>query len=261
MKSIVSIAVFAGLVLSLTPVHAQVTVSGDQSVVNFSDPSRPGLLRVNWNTGSISVRSHAGKDVIVRSRAFDNRGRGRPAQDLNASRLSVEENNNVISITRGSGSPADLEIEVPVKTNLNIKALNGRAIVAEGIEGEIEVSSTNADVRLTNVSGSVIADSTNGNVIVSLRDMAPVRSMSFASMNGNVDVTLPSSTKANLRIQVQNGDAITEFEILLRPTLGQEAPQNRGRSSGRTTIGTINGGGTELALRTLNGNIYIRKAK
>jgi hypothetical protein len=67
-----------------------------------------------------------------------------------------------------------------------------------------------------------------------------------------VDVTLPSTAKANLKLRSDNGEIHTSFELqLLRPTLGPN----------RTLTGTINGGGPDLDLRTLNGNIYIRKGK
>src|SRR5262249_10111543 len=158
--------------------------------------------------------------------------------------LSVEESNNVIVVTRGNGTPADLDIQVPVRTNLNIKALNGRMITADGVEGEIEVSNMNGDIRLNNVSGSAVADTTNGNVVASLRDLAAGRSMSFASMNGNIIVTLPVSAKANVRIGTQNGETTSDFEILVAPSTA-----TRRGDRNRNLVGTINGGGTDIDLR------------
>jgi hypothetical protein len=256
MKRIVLIGLLLGMAC-VTALRAQDTAT-DRRVAHFSDTSRAGLLRVNWESGSITVRTHPGADVIIQSRAFQNRGRAaaRLGINLNPPTL-VEENNNVIVVTGGSGIPADLDIEVPVRTNLSIRALNGRSITADGVEGEIEVSSTNGSIRLTNVSGSIVADTTNGNVTAALKDLAPDRSMSFASMNGNIDVTLPSSAKANVRIGTQNGESFSDFEILVAPS---SRPVSRA-GRGRTMVGTINGGGAQLDLRALNGNINVRRAK
>jgi hypothetical protein len=241
----------------VAPAHSQ-DVNSERRVAHFSDTSRPGLLRVNWESGSITVRTHSGTDVIIQSKAFENRNRRGVLRgiDLNT-RTLVEENNNVIAVTGGSAVPADLDIEVPVRTNLSIKALNGRSIVADGVEGEIEVSSTNGNIRLTNVSGSVVADTTNGNVIASLKELAPDRSMSFASMNGNIEVTLPPTAKANVRIGTQNGESFSDFEILVAPSSRNVSRAGRGRNM----VGTINGGGTQLDLRAFNGNINVRRAR
>src|SRR5690349_11041936 len=112
----ISITVVLVLALTRTPAQAQDS-NADRLVVNFSDSSRPGLLKVNWESGGIHVRTHSGKEVIIHSQATDNRGRRGPTQRLN-SPMNVEENDNVIVVTRGPGPPVDLDIEVPIKTNL-----------------------------------------------------------------------------------------------------------------------------------------------
>jgi hypothetical protein len=86
-------------------------------------------------------------------------------------------------------------------------------------------------------------------------------------MNGNVDLTLPATTKANLRIRSDNGDAWTDFDLqqtqVAPPTV--EDARNRGGQfrivTNRTVTATINGGGPDLEVRSLRGNIFIRKAK
>ena len=91
--------------------------------------------------------------------------------------------------------------------------------------------------------------------------------MSFTSMNSNIDVTLPATTKANLKLRSDNGGTWSDFEIQLRSspitTLDdQRAGGGRYRiQTDRTINGTINGGGPDVDMRTLNGNIYIRKGK
>ena len=87
-------------------------------------------------------------------------------------------------------------IQVPVNTSLKLSCINGGNIVVEDISGEIEVNNINGGVKLTNVSGSVIAHALNQNVIVKLNKITPDKSMSFSSLNGDVDVTLPADAKA-----------------------------------------------------------------
>lgn len=87
-------------------------------------------------------------------------------------------------------------------------------------------------------------------------------------MNGDVDITLPPATKANLKMRTDNGEIRSDFEIQLRPISPPTVEDSRNRGAGnlriqtgKTTNGTINGGGPDVDLRTLNGNVYIRKGK
>src|SRR5262245_42562149 len=107
-------------VMSGAPGFAQDSNS-DRVTVSWSDPARPGLLKVNLLNGGVTVKTHTGRDVIVDVRS---RGAGRraPAEvgglrriDTNASGLRIEEQNNVMTIGSGSFGGrccSDLEIQV-----------------------------------------------------------------------------------------------------------------------------------------------------
>ncbi|HLH29583.1 MAG TPA: DUF4097 family beta strand repeat-containing protein, partial [Terriglobia bacterium] len=162
------------------------------------------------------------------------------------------DSNNVITINEPhSFGGGNLEIEVPVRTNLNLQSHNGSIISVDGVEGDIEATNHNGSVNMSNVSGSVVAYSHNGKVVVAFRDTAPDRPMSFSSMNGNVDLTLPASAKANLKMRTDNGTIWSDFDI----------QRKANPSGGKTVDGTINGGGADFDLRTHNGNIFLRRAK
>ncbi len=59
----------------------------------------------------------------------------------------------------------------------------------------------NGPVTLTDVVGSAVAPSLNGTVTASMRRVTPQKAMSFTSLNGQVDVTLPGDTKANRKVR------------------------------------------------------------
>jgi hypothetical protein len=269
-------AIFIILVIAVmspgAPVQAQ-----DTFTVNFSDPSRPGLLKVSLFNGAITVKSHTGRDVIIDAKGGgDRRRRSAPSTtpdglrriDSNGNDLSIEEQNNVMTVVaRNFSRSGDLEIQVPSRTNLNLTTMNGGDIVVDGVEGEIEVTNTNGGVVLNNVSGAVVAHSMNGRVLATLREALPDKAMSFSSMNGNIDITLPGTTKANLKIRSDNGASYSDFDIQLRPNAAPTVEDGRNRGgririqTDRTITGSINGGGPDIDLRTFNGNIYIRRAK
>ena len=142
----------------------------------LSNPGAPGTIELHLFNGSVLVKGTNRKDVSIRvthrgnDTAFERDAPPPPAgmRRLSAGRrgnLSVEEDNNRIEVrSRTVNGDMDLEIEVPVRTNLELRVVNGGDISVEGVEGSLEVNNVNGPVRLTNVSGSVVASSVNANV-------------------------------------------------------------------------------------------------
>jgi hypothetical protein len=109
-----------------------------------------------------------------------------------------------------------------------------------------------------------MASTTNGNVLATLLRVAGQKAMAFTSLNGSVDVTLPSSTKANLRLRSSNGGVYSTFDVALtaQPAVVRDTGRERGGyeiTMNRSTYGSINGGGPEIEVRTFNSNVYVRK--
>ncbi len=252
-----------GLLLALAACLTTVTTyAQERSTVKFNDSSRPGLLKIDWHNGSIIVKTHPSSDVTIQATRILNR-RPAPREAGGLRRIDTDmgitvdsDSNNVMTISSHNGlNGGNLEIEVPVKTNLNLQSHNGPMISVDGVEGDIEVSNHNGTVNVLNVAGSVVADSHNGKVTVSLRNISTGKPMSFSSMNGSVDVTLPPTSKANVKLRTQNGGIYTDFDIQMSP-----ASTLAGQGD-KTITGTINGGGADFDLRKHNGNIYLRKEK
>lgn len=251
--------------------HAQ--PSGEAIAIPLSDPARPATVTVDMITGSITVRGADRKDVLLTSRARGgDRERNRPGGSAaGMQRLSqiggfeATENNNRIAIESSSPNRAvDIEVQVPRRTNLKLHTINDGGIVIDGVEGEIEAENTNGPITLTGVAGSVVANTLNGALKATVTRLTADKAMAFTSFNGSVDVTLPATTKANLKMRSDNGEIYTDFDVQLRAA----PPAVQTRQGGRGTrievnssiYGAINGGGPEFELRTFNGNIYVRKA-
>jgi DUF4097 and DUF4098 domain-containing protein YvlB len=224
--------------------------------------------------GTIVVRGEDRRDLLVTSNTTGNRRRDREPppsaaglrQLVGPSGLSVTEERNQVTITGGgrsfSGRMAEVEIRVPTRTDVRLDSINGRDIVVENVDGEIEATHMNGGIRLVNVSGSVLAHSHNGSVVATLLRAAPDRAMAFTTFNGHVDVTLPGDTKALLKVRSDAGEVFTAFDTDLQPAVPSSTRQSdrRTRVNGsRTILAAINGGGPEIELRTFNGNIYVRR--
>lgn len=260
------------LAASTVPAQEPKDAVTNRVTVPFSDPNSPKKLSVSIVHGSVIVKTHAAKEAIVEAKGVATRERKAPPPgmrriDNNATGLVVEEQNNTIKVNTGiPRHGTEITIWVPVDTSLKLSAVNGGNISVEGISGEVDVHNVNGSIKVINVSGAVVADVVNGKVNVVLDKVMPDKAMSFSSLNGDVDVTLPADVKANLKIKAGHGETFSDFDIVTRGT-GQK-PVEEKRSSGRTRVrfdsamyGTINGGGPEFQFTTLNGTIYIRKKK
>jgi DUF4097 and DUF4098 domain-containing protein YvlB len=152
---------------------------------------------------------------------------------------------------------------VPARVNLKLSTHNNGDIIVDNADGEIEVTNHNGAIRLTNVAGSVVADTHNGDVRVTLTRITGDKPMSFLSYNGDVEVTLPASAKANLKLRSDNGEIFTDFEVQMRPAAAAQTVTRPGggvRIEANSSIyGTVNGGGPEFELRTYNGDIVVKK--
>ncbi len=250
---------------------ANLACAQDTVRVPFSDPARPKTVRINMVHGSINVRGYEGNEVVI-----ETRGDSRPARaradglrrlDTGQAGITAEEQDNVIVI---KPSPmhggANVGLQVPTNVNLDLKTVNGGNITVENVNGELDVQNVNGGVKLTNVSGAVLAHALNGNVVVSLSQVRSDKPMSFTSLNGNIDVTLPADLKAQVKLKNQNGETYSDFDITLQPSRSvvESSKTGQGRyriQVDRTMTGTINGGGPEFQFQTMNGNIYIRKRK
>ncbi len=269
------LAIVMGLTVGVL-CYAQDTATNRVSVP-LSDPTRPAVVKVNVLSGEITVKGYPGKEVIVESRLQGEvriHGRAKPEpEDLKripntASGIDVKEENNIVSITSGPmDGHAVITLQVPSRCSLKLKAVNGREIKVDDVDGEIEVNSINGAVNLTNVSGSVVAHALNGDVVVRLLKPDPSKPMSFTSLNGNIDVTLPPDAKANVSMKSNQGEVYSDFDMQLSPTAAKtEVQDSHGQAAkyhykvDRSTSGKINGGGPEFQFKTFSGNIYIRKS-
>jgi DUF4097 and DUF4098 domain-containing protein YvlB len=253
------------------------TATGERITVPFSDPARPGKLIVSLMTGKIIVKGHDANNVIVdTSVGADDDDEGRSGRGKSAglrrirntaTGLTIEEENNEMRISTQMHHETALSISVPVRTSLKLTLMNGDDIVVERVEGDLEVNNMNGDITLTNVAGTGIIHSANGEIKAQFTRVTG-KPMSFTTLNGDVDVALPADIKATVRLDSGHGDIYTDFPIEMMPTTMQQTVQDDRGKGGKfrikmekAMVGKINSGGVEYTLKTLNGDIHLRTYK
>jgi DUF4097 and DUF4098 domain-containing protein YvlB len=251
--------------------------SPDRVNVPLTDPSRPAVVNASLMNGGITVTGYAGTEVIVEARPRGHESESKPDRkaegmhrlDSRGTGLSVEEQDNQVNIgVREMNRTVDLTIQVPFKTSLKLKCLNDGNIQVDHVSGEIDANDLNGGVKLTNISGSAVAHSLNEDVTVTFDQVTPGKAMSFSTMNGDIDVSLPADTKARVKMKADNGEIYSDFEVRQEPSPAGTKVTDTGRKDGRFRVqfekalyGSINGGGPEMQFTTFNGKIYLRKKK
>jgi hypothetical protein len=264
-------SVLLPLVLAAPALSAQAE-QAQRIVVPLSEPDRPASVSCGLMYGSIEVKGGPGKEVVVVVRPEPADDEGERTEDglrripNTAIGLEVEEQRNHVEVGGGyMNRSITLEITVPTKTSVSLSLVNGGEIAIENIDGEHEISNVNGGITATGVRGSVVANSTNGDIRVAFTGITPDKAMAFTTFNGDVDVTLPASTRANLKLNPGRGDIYTDFDVALEQA-GAKVERGQGPAGYRVTLerdmqGRIGGGGPEMEFRTYNGDIYLRRAK
>lgn len=141
----------------------------------------------------------------------------------------------------------ELVARVPAGVPVSANTLNG-AIQAQVTGGEVHASTLNGNVT---VSGGPVAEATtlNGSVDVTL-PTAPSASVKFSTNNGNVTITLPRATNANLEASTMHGEIKAVVPMSIQSTAGGFGP--------KSGSGTLGSGGVTIEGRSLNGNVEFR---
>lgn len=269
-RSLAAAAAVAGVALLLPAAKAQ--NGPDKVSVNLSDPTRSAFVKASSVNGSITVKAHDGKEVIVEARVRNEENEkpssGPKRLNISNTGLTVEEENNEVRVgTDSYARTIDLTISVPAHTSVKLRAVNDGDISVTGLDGDLDVDDINGSVTLANVSGSVVAHALNGQVHATFARVNSQKPMAFSSLNGDIDVTFPADVKANVSIRSDRGDVFSDFDVQLQASAPkQEVEDGRGKGGkyrvkiDKTVHGTINGGGPEYQFTNFQGQIYIRKA-
>jgi hypothetical protein len=144
----------------------------------------------------------------------------------------------------------DVQVEFTVRVPQGVRFRGGT------VNGNIETGALGSDVEATTVNGSIklsaagIARATtvNGSITASLGNANWTSPLEFKTVNGSITLDLPSNTSAELRAETLNGDISSDFPMNTLSRVGR-----------RHLSGTIGSGGRELSLKTINGNILLKR--
>ena len=240
-------------------------------------------LEVRTITGHITVEAYDGKDVeVLVDRTIDADSRiERERADREVKLETTDNTDRIQLIVRPHDEPScgeknttgwrhwdehdynvsyDFTIRVPKNTRLELCTINDGDIVVSGTRGDFSLRSVNGRITMDDVGGSGEAKTVNGRVTATFAT-APREASAFKTVNGDVVLEMPDRLAADLRMKTFNGGLYTDFEVepLVEPMNVSMHRQNGRfvyRSTGFTSV-RAGGGGPELTLETMNGDVRV----
>jgi DUF4097 and DUF4098 domain-containing protein YvlB len=243
----------------------------NEFTVALTDPAKRGKIKVHLNSGSITIKGTARKDVLVRYKSEEDEEEKENKTKDGLKRVSgggidleASENDNYVTIKSGSwNNEVNLEIEIPSGFDVQAHTYNNGDLMLSNVQGELALTNYNGEITALNISGSVVVTTYNGEIKLTFDKVKENTPMSFITYNGDIDVSFPSTVKASVKMKTEQGDIYTDFDMKITSTGPKKTEDTK---SGKYKIviddwkkGDINGGGPEITMKTNNGDVYIRK--
>jgi hypothetical protein len=248
------ILVMAAGLMTIGAIHAQ----------EYKVAKNTGTLEIR-EVNNVNIEGTTGNEIIftVNGRDRDDDDRAKGLRALSASGLEDNTGLGLSVVTSGETIEVqqlkkmdgpDVTIKVPkgVKVYLSHTSPHGSDVEIKNFEGDVDVSTVHNGVHLTNTSGALNIKTVHGDIEGTL--VANQKSARLVSVHGHVDVAMPVTMKANLRLGTSWG------EILVDPDFKIEIDKtgNFVKYSDKVS-GKLNGGGIEVELASTHSNVYLRK--
>jgi lia operon protein LiaG len=215
-------------------------------------------------SGKLPVEGYSGNDIIITSTSEKinppERARGLKAiypsgSDNTGIGLDIQKNGSVITITCLLPFTRQGDYRIKVPDNLALEFESGcersNSISIKGMKNEIDINNCH-DIDLSDVTGPLVLSTISGNIDIRFSTVNQEKPFSINSISGEIDVTIPLKTPANVKLGTINGGFYSDFEVA-------DTQKDLKRIGGNELNFPLNGGGVKFNIVTISGNIYLRK--
>lgn len=284
MKRLTLLLAAACLLLPATPTLAHggekdhaITISGEADATLQDKPliyrnklgnNKGNKVIIMMQNSDVKVLGHNSDEVVIEAaghKAPPARAAGlkplyNQAEDNTNMGLSVTKEGNTLTVVKASRHDGRYTIRVPKNASVMYEETNwtGGDLSIADLDGEIELKLNNGNATLTNITGPLVANTTSSDMIVKFSNLNQSKPSAISTVAGTVDIHLPANTKANFKLKTIQGEIYSDFDM----NIARDGKSNLPRVSGGNNIeGRTNGGGVEMNLYTISGDMYIRKSK
>ncbi|MCW5959570.1 MAG: DUF4097 family beta strand repeat protein [Pyrinomonadaceae bacterium] len=150
---------------------------------------------------------------------------------------------------RGSKLTADIKMTVPKTAVLNeIHTVNGSVSILNS-RNFTKASAVNGQVKAVNLQGNLDLSTVNGSIDAEFDELLAGNMISLDTVNGTVNLTIPSDSNATLRAETLNGEIKNDFGL----------PVKKGDWVGRDMFGKIGNGDAKIKIESVNGALSVKR--
>ncbi len=143
----------------------------------------------------------------------------------------------------------EFRLMVPSGAILNeVETVNGSVSVSNFVN-ITRVSAVNGSVNATNIRGTANLSTVNGEVTADFDRLESGTKISLETVNGKVNLVIPSDSNATVRADSLNGNITNDFGL----------PVRKGKYVGRDLYGRLGSGDVQIKLETVNGGLSINR--
>jgi hypothetical protein len=139
------------------------------------------------------------------------------------------------------------EISVPRGVKVGVWSVNG-GVSVDGVTSEVLAGTVNGSVDAVSTGGPVQASTVNGSVHATMGRLDGGEDLNFSTVNGSIVAEFAGDIDANIDLATVNGRFQTDWPVTVT-----------GRIDPRHLRATLGKGGRRISLRTVNGNVELRK--
>jgi len=171
----------------------------------------------------------------------------------------------------------DYELIVPNNITVDLKTKKG-SIKIKRIKGKIKATSDDGDIKIIEAKGPIVAhtlqgnievhhslksihaQAESGNILVACKKIPSIHQISLQTKKGNIAITLPEKTNAEIKAKTKTGKVTSDHFITLKPQTVTLNKKTWARFK-KEVYGTLGSGEATIELGSNHGNIKISRAK
>ena len=217
---------------------------------------RAGKITLQNINGHIEIETWDKNEISIEGEKF-----ARTEEELKRIELTIDRSESRADIKvnlpkriGGSGNKSirggvRFTLKVPATATLERIGSVNSSIEISGARGDVNAETVNGQIRAQDLGGNARLKTVNGQVLADFSAVRPEQELSFDTVNGSIEITLPDDAGVRLESKVVNGHVDCDFPV-----------EMKGRVGGKRLSGKIGDGRATLSAESVNGSIRIKKS-
>jgi DUF4097 and DUF4098 domain-containing protein YvlB len=221
-----------------------------------------GKIEISNINGSITVEAWDKNEIKLESVKY-----AESKEWLDEVKLKIDASQSLFSVETDYGSwqnrkggnwgknggniRVEFHLWVPKNAYLDeIETINGTVNVSN-MQNFTKASAVNGEVSAVNLRGSADISTVNGTTVAEFDSLQSADKISLSTVNGRVNLTIPSDSDATIKADTVNGGINNDFGL----------PVKKGQYVGRDLYGKLGNGDVKIKLSSVNGALTINRKK